>query len=93
VSRSDWDTHVRRVPVADGHLEAGPLPRPDPHVAVVLLPRGQQVRLLLVPPDFSEYHAAEAMLAACTRGNTHTAAQLLEEVVDQPDDDPWQVWS
>ncbi len=93
VSPPDWDRPVRRVRTADGYLEAGSFPHDDSHLVVVLTSRDQRVRFLVVPPHFSEYHAAEAMLAACTRGNTHTATQVLDEVVDQPDDDPSQVWS
>jgi hypothetical protein len=94
VSPPDWDTpRARRIPTAGGYLKAGSFPHDDTHLVVVLTSRDQRVRFLVVPPDFSEYHAAEAMLAACTRGNTHTAAELLAEVVDQPDDDPSLVWS
>ena len=94
VSPPDWDApRARRIPTAGGYLKAGAFPHDDTHLIVVLTSRDQRVRFLVVPPDFSEYHAAEAMLAACTRGNTHTAAELLAEVIDQPDDDPSLVWS
>jgi hypothetical protein len=93
VSPPDWDAPVRRIPVGDGYLKAGSFPHDDTHMIVVLTSHDQRVRFLVVPPDFSDYHAAEAMLAACTSANTHTAAQLLDEVTDQPDHDPSQVWS
>ena len=93
VSPPDWDAPARRIPIAGGYLKAGSFPQDDTHLIVVLTSREQRVRFLVVPPSFSEYHAAEAMLAACTRGNTHPAAELLHEVVDQPDNDPSLVWS
>ena len=93
VSRPDWDAPTRRIPTAGGYLKAGSFPHDDTHQVVVLTSRDQRVRFLVVPPSFSEYHAAEAMLAACTSGNTHTATELLDEVTDQPDDDPSLVWS
>jgi hypothetical protein len=46
-----------------------------------------------VPPGFAEDHGAEALLAAATTGNAHSAADLLEEVTDLPHVDPTDHWT
>lgn len=63
------------------------------HVVVLTFSDATSLRLLVVPPDFTRGQGAEALLAAATAGNEHSAADLLDEVTDQVDVDPWDHWS
>lgn len=63
------------------------------HVAVLTSGDGDTLCLLVVPPDFTRGQGAEALLAAATAGNEHSAADLLDEVTDQFDVDPLNHWS
>jgi hypothetical protein len=91
-SRPDWDTAPRKVTAGPRVIKVGSFPRDDTHVLIVQLSDGRRLTLLVVPPDFSQGQGEEAMLAACTPGNRHTAADLLVEVTDQHDADPADQW-
>lgn len=83
-------------PAAETTLEAGVRIgwAPDErHVVVLTFSDATSLRLLVVPPDFTRGQGAEALLAAATAGNEHSAADLLDEVTDQVDVDPWDHWS
>jgi hypothetical protein len=51
------------------------------------------LHILVVPPEFTTGQGEEALLAAATSGNAHSAADLLAEVVDSPDVDPRDHWT
>ncbi len=91
-SPPDWDTVARRVPVARGFVKAGSFPSDDTHTLVVQMIDRTRLKLLVVPPGFTDYQGEEAMLAASTPGNEHTGSELLLEVTDQHDARPSEHW-
>lgn len=91
-SPPDWDSHERRVPLARGNLKVGSFPHDNTHLIEVQLRNRDRLRLLVVPPAMSEAQGTEALLAASTAGNSHTPAELLSTVADQPDVDPDGHW-
>lgn len=94
-SPPDWDGHLRRVPIARGQLKVGSFPRDDTHLMLLTTNSGDRrvLRLLVVPPELSAAQGEEAMLAAASRGNAHTAAELLATVTEHPEVDPRDHWS
>lgn len=93
----DWDhPDPLGAPDAEAALETGVRigwTVEERHVVVLSLADGTTLRLLVVPPDFTRGQGAEALLAAATAGNEHSAVDLLDEVTDQVDVDPWDHWS
>jgi hypothetical protein len=92
-SPPDWDPTARRVPVVHGFVKVGSFPRDDTHLILLKTSDRTTLRVLVVPPGLSQSQGEEALLAASTSGNTHSATCLLETVTDQPDcgpDDHWQ---
>jgi hypothetical protein len=51
------------------------------------------LHVLVVQPGFSDDQGAEALLAAATLGNAHTAQDLLDTVTEHADIDPRNHWS
>jgi hypothetical protein len=51
------------------------------------------LHVLVVPPGFTQDQGDEALLAAATSGNAHSASDLLDEVTEYPDIDPMDHWS
>jgi hypothetical protein len=92
-SPPDWDRAPRRVPVAGGYVDVGSLPGDDGHLMHLTTSARIVLRVLVVPPGFTEDQGVEALLAAATPGNDHSAADLLEEVTDSPDVDPMDHWT
>lgn len=94
-SRPDWDDHPRRVAIARGHLKVGSFPRDDTHLVLLTTNTSDRrvLRLLVVPPELSPDQGEEAMLAAASRGNAHSAVELLATVTEHPDVDPRHHWS
>jgi len=92
-STADWDRPPRRVAVAGGHVQVGALPHDDLHLTRLTLADRTVLQVLVVPPGFTDDQGAEALLAAAAAGNAHSAAELLEEVTDSPDDDPRDRWT
>lgn len=91
-SPPDWDPAPRRVPVAGGYVKVGSFPRDDTHLINLTISNRTVLRVLVVPPGFSTAQGGEAMLAVATRGNAHTAADLLDTVTDSPDVEPFSLW-
>lgn len=93
----DWDhPHPLGAPGAEVSLDTGVRVGwsvEERHVAVLTTGDGDTLCLLVVPPDFTRGQGAEALLAAATAGNEHSAADLLDEVTDQFDVDPLDHWS
>lgn len=91
-SPPDWDRSERRVPVARGVLRLGSFPRDDTHLMCLIMTDMRILRVLVVPPVFTQSQGEEALLAASTRGNQHPAQELLDLVTDNHDadvDDHW----
>lgn len=93
VSPPDWDPAPRRIPVRRGFVKAGSFPRDDTHLIFLTTSDRTVLRILVVPPGYSEGQGEEALLAAATRGNAHSATELLAEVTNKHDVDPHDHWS
>ncbi|MBA2952955.1 hypothetical protein GON03_23285 [Nocardioides sp. MAH-18] len=92
-SPPDWEPAPRRIPVRGGYVKVGSFPRDDSHLIHLTTSDRTVLRVLVVPPGFTEGQGAEALLAAATAGNAHSAADLLHEVTDNPDADPTDRWA
>lgn len=92
-SPPDWDPAPRRIPVAGRYVKVGSFPRDDTHLILLRMADGTQLRVLVVPPGYSQDQGEEALLAASTHGNTHSAGELLDEVTQHPDVNPLDHWS
>lgn len=92
-SPPDWDPAPRRIPVAGGYVKVGSFPRDDSHLIRLKTSDRTVLDVLVVPPGFTEDQGAEALRAAATSGNSHSATDLLEEVTEHPDIDPMDHWS
>ena len=91
-SPPDWDDRPGRVAVGHRSVEVDSVPDDDTHVVLALLADGETLQLLVVPPSFSDDQGDEALLAASTAGNRHSATDLLATVVEHPDVDPRHHW-
>lgn len=91
-SRPDWDTAPHRVDLGTRVLKVGSFPHDDTHVLTVQTSVGERLTLLVVPPRFTRGQGEEALLAASTPGNVHTAADLLNEVTNSHDALPEDRW-
>ena len=94
VSPPDWDGSLRRVRVGDGEriVKVGRFPRDDTHEVHLRTSDRTVLRVLVVPPGYSEAQGSEALLAAATTGNAHPAGDLLVTVTQDPDVDPRDHW-
>ena len=92
-SPPDWGPAPRRIPVARGYVKVGSFPRDDTHLIQLTTSDRTVLVVLVVPPEFTEGQGAEALLAAATPGNAHSAAAILEEVTDHPPVDPEDFWN
>lgn len=92
-SPPDWDDRPRRVAVALGFIKVGCFPRDDTHIIQLRTSDGTLLQILVIPPGMSRAQGEEALLAAATPGNTHSASSLLEAVSDWPDVDPRDRWT
>lgn len=92
-SPPDWDSPPRRIRVTDGYVDLGSLPRDESHLIHLTLADRTVLHVLVVPPGFTSDQGDEALLAAATAGNAHSAIDLLEEVTDSPATDPRDHWT
>jgi hypothetical protein len=92
-SPPDWDAAPSRIPVAGRQVKVGSFARDDTHLIHLTTSGGSTLRVLVVPPGFSDDQGAEALLAAATPGNAHTAQDLLDTVTEYADVDPRDHWS
>lgn len=92
-SPPDWDPAPRRVPVGAGYLKVGSFPDDDTHLVLLTTSDRRVLRVLVVPPGFTHAQGEEALLAASTRPNSHSAAEVLAEVLAHPDVDAMDLWS
>jgi hypothetical protein len=88
VSAADWS----ELPEGTAGLGLDTLPDSDTHV-LVLEGDDARLRLLVVPPELTPGQGEEALLAAASRGNSHSAASLLRTVTEHEDVDPRDHWS
>jgi hypothetical protein len=93
VSPPDWDPAPRRIPVARGYVKVGSFPRDDTHLVYLSTADRTVLRVLVVPVGFTRDQGEEALLAAATAGNAHSATALLDEVTDHPDIEPMDHWT
>ena len=93
VSPADWDRVPHVVPVAGGLVTVGSLGRGDVHQVDLTTSDDVVLRVLVVPPGLTDYQGAEALLAAATAGNAHSARDLLDEVTEFPAPDPMDRWT
>jgi len=91
-SRPDWDDAPRRVDVRRGYVKVGNFPRDDTKVIYVTTSHRVVYCLLVIPPGFNESQGAEALLAAATGGNHHSAVDLLDVVTNERAVDPAGLW-
>lgn len=91
ISAADWDPVPGGVPGAVGAVGVALL-GDDAHVIELTTADLTVLRVLVVPPGFSDGQGAEALLAAATAGNEHAAADLLAVVTESPDVDPADYW-
>lgn len=92
-SPPDWDAASSRMPVAGRQVKVESFARDDTHLIHLTTSDGSTLHVLVVPPGFSDDQGAEALLAAATTGNAHTAQDLLDTVTEHPDIDPRDHWS
>lgn len=92
-SPPDWDPSPRQIPLRNGIIRVGSLPRDDTHVILLTLRDRRVLTIAVVPPGFSPDQGEEALLAAATARNAHSATELFREVLDQPEVDPRDRWT
>jgi len=93
-SPPDWDSApARRVRVRDGWVHVDAVPQDDTHLVLLRTSQRLTLKVLVVPPDFSDDQGAEALLAAATTGYAYSAGSLLDTVIDQPKVDPGNYWT
>lgn len=93
VSPPDWEPAPRRIPVSGGYVKVGSFPGDDTHLIHLKTSDRTMLRVLVVPSAFSLDQGDEALLAAATPGNAHSATELLDEVTEYLDIDPMDHWS
>ena len=92
-SPPDWVPAPRRIPVRHGFVKVGSFPRDDTHLILLTTSDRRTLRVLVVPSDLTGDQGEEALLAAATPRNSHTATSLLRTVTDQPDINPDDHWA
>jgi hypothetical protein len=93
ISPPDWDPAPRRIPVTGGYVKVGSFPRDDSHLIHLKTSNRSVLYVLVIPPGFTDDQGAEALLAAATFGNSHSAIDLLDTVTEYPDIDPFDHWT
>lgn len=94
-SVADWTAPPQQLRIAGGRVTTEALPPDDTNLIVLTTAEadGRVLRLLVVPPELTPDQGDEALLAAASRGNAHSAADLLRTVTEHPDVDPRDHWS
>ncbi|MEC9051212.1 MAG: DUF5994 family protein [Actinomycetota bacterium] len=93
VHTAAWDPGPSTVALPTGDVAVDRSSTAEPHLVRLTTAGEVSLAVLVVPPTFTEPQGAEALLAAASRGNAVAAADLLREVLDQPDVDPRDEWS
>lgn len=93
-----WDRRFRRLPIGSRVVRMGWFTSLDPALLIATTDRGNQIDLLVVPPDTAENAARAAMARAADPANSTPAPGILATMpaapVAKPDDDstPASVW-
>lgn len=93
VSRPDWDSAPQHPVVGGGRVRVDWFPPGPMHLVHLALAAQTDLHLLVIPPGLTPAQGEEALLAAATTGNTHSSADLLDEVTEQPDVDQRGYWT
>lgn len=91
-SPPDWDSAPHRIRIGRGPMKTGGFPHDDTHLMILTMYDRSDLRLLVVPPSFSEDQGSEALLAAGAPNNPETAADILTAVTEFPEVDRSQLW-
>lgn len=91
-SPPDWEPAPRRVATAHGRLKVGYFPHDDTHLILLSTSDRTVLRVLVVPQEVTDAQGEEALLAAATHGNAHTATSLLFTATQFHDVDPADLW-
>jgi hypothetical protein len=65
----------------------------DARLVLLTTSHRTQLRVLVIPPALTSDQGEEALLAAATHGNSHSAQDLLDTVTEHPDIDPRDHWA
>ena len=80
-SPPDWEPGTpRNLPVAAGRIKVGSFPHDDTHRVQLTMSDRSVWHLVVVPVHFEADQGEEALLAATTPGNHHSASDLLHTV-------------
>jgi hypothetical protein len=102
LNRTSWDAWPRRLTVGARVIRIGWFASVDPALAIATTDHGDQLDLLVVPPDTTEAAAGHAMNQAADPTGTVRAPDLLAAILTTParppthtpgrDTDPGAVW-
>src|SRR5687768_7565343 len=93
VSPQDWDLRAGSVAVSGRYVKVSAAARDDDaHLALLSTSHRTLLRVLVIPPGFTTDQGEEALLAAATHANSHSAQELLDTVTEHPDVDPRDHW-
>lgn len=93
VSPADWDHRPDTVRAGHGIVDVATLPPDEAHLVTLATSAPAVLRVLVVPPDYTDDQGDEALLAAATHGNVHSTTDLLDTVTEHPDVDRRDLWS
>jgi hypothetical protein len=84
LNRRSWDTWPRRLAVGTRVVRIGWFASVDPALAIATTDRGDQLDLLVVPPDTADAPAHRAMAQAADPADTTRAPDILTAITAQP---------
>ena len=89
-----WDCRFRQLAVGPRVVRMGWFTSLDPALLIATTERGDQIDVLVVPPDTTQATARAAMARAADPANTTRAPAILATMPDAPPDDitPESVW-
>jgi hypothetical protein len=87
------DGAAASVRVRHGAVEVGTLPQDGTHLIHLTTSSRTVLHVLVVPHHYTDDQGDEALLAAATKGNAHSTADLLDTVTEHPDIDRRDLWS
>lgn len=92
VCAGDWNATPRHIPVRGGHLKVGFFPRDDTHLIVLTTAERLMLCVLVVPPEFTQAQAGEALLPSAIARRARSTSELLHEAVAHADTNPLNRW-
>jgi hypothetical protein len=93
ISAPDWDDAPASVRAAHGEVRVGTLPRDGAHLVHLTTSSRTTLVVLVVPCHYTDDQGEEALLAAATKGNSHSTTDLLDTVTEHADIDRRDLWS